>query len=254
MSGRVALALALCWLAAAMPAAAETLVTTVSTPRVAIRSNFAGVDIVVFGGITRETGLATHGRYDIVITVRGPSGPIDVREKARRALIWINNEKRRFPNAPSYLAIASSRPVEMIADGKTIDSFGLTLDSAMDPDGARNPKSADLPFRNALLRLKGNAGLYLAKDDGVVFLSDDLFRATIPLPANVPLGIYQVETRLLIDGKVATGQRASLEVIKAGFENNVALWAQQGSVLYGAATVAIALVLGWLATIIFRRD
>jgi uncharacterized protein (TIGR02186 family) len=124
----------------------------------------------------------------------------------------------------------------------------------MDPEGARDPKFADLPFRDALLRLKINEGLYVSKDDGVVFLSDDLFRATIPLPANVPLGIYRVETRLLIDGKVATGQRASLEVVKAGFENNVALWAQRYSALYGAATIAIALLLGWMATIIFRRD
>jgi uncharacterized protein (TIGR02186 family) len=88
----------------------------------------------------------------------------------------------------------------------------------------------------------------------VIFLNDELFRATVPLPANVPLGIYQVETRLLIDGVVVTGQRASLEVIKSGFENQVAEWATERAGLYGVATCLIALALGWLATVVFRRD
>ena len=88
----------------------------------------------------------------------------------------------------------------------------------------------------------------------VTFLSDTLFRATIPLPANVPLGLYQVETRLLADGTVLTGQRASLEVIKTGFDDQVARWASERSPLYGLVTCAIALALGWLATVVFRRD
>ena len=70
----------------------------------------------------------------------------------------------------------------------------------------------------------------------------------------MPLGIYQVETRLIADGEVLTGQRASLEVIKTGFEDNVARWASDQSLLYGLVTCAVALSLGWLATVVFRRD
>jgi uncharacterized protein (TIGR02186 family) len=236
------------------PGSAETLVTSVSTPRVAIQSNFAGADVVVFGGIQRETGLATHGRYDVVITVRGPSGPLDVREKARVAGIWINRERRRYDDVPSFLALASTRPLTAIAEPAMIDKFRLSLDAAMDPAGAATADEADRTFRTALLRLKQGAGLYREQPQGVTFLSDDLFRATVALPANVPLGIYQVETRLLIDGVVVTGQRASLEVIKTGFEDNVAEWARGQSIAYGLFTVAMALGLGWLATVVFRRD
>jgi hypothetical protein len=70
----------------------------------------------------------------------------------------------------------------------------------------------------------------------------------------VPLGIYQVETRLLADGEVLTGQRASLEVIKTGFDDQVARFATERSAFYGLVNCAIALTLGWLATIVFRRD
>lgn len=238
----------------AAPALSETLVTSVSTPRVAIQSNFSGADIVVFGGIGQEGPLATHGRYDIVMTIRGPAGPLSVREKERRAFIWINNDRRRFKDVPSFLALASTRPIAEIASPETIRRYGLSLDTAMDPSGAGIADPEERRFREALIRLKAGSGLFAEKPKGVIFLSDDLFRATVPLPANVPLGIYQVETRLLIDGEVVTGQRASLEVVKSGFENQVAGWANQQAGLYGLGTCFIAVALGWLATVVFRRD
>jgi uncharacterized protein (TIGR02186 family) len=234
-------------------ARAESLIVSVSTPRVAIQSNFSGADIVVFGGIGREAGPSHYGRFDIVVTVRGPVEGVDVRRKDRVLGVWINNDRRPFRSAPSYLAIASTRPIADLAKAETIRSFGLTLETGIDP-GAAEPDAETKDFLEALIRLKSEAGLYLLRPGGVTFLSDDLFRATIPLPANVPLGIYQVETRLLGDGKVLTGQRASLEVIKTGFDDQVARYATQNSALYGLATCALALALGFVATVVFRRD
>jgi uncharacterized protein (TIGR02186 family) len=219
-----------------------------------IRSNFSGADIVVFGGILQEGPLATHGRYDIVMTIRGPSGPLSVREKEWRAGIWINADRRRFRDVPSFLALASTRPIGEIASAQTIRRYGLSLDDAMDPGKAGIADLEERRFREALIRLKAGAGLFVEQPKGVIFLSDTLFRATVPLPANVPIGIYQVETRLLIDGEVATGQRASLEVVKSGFENQVAQWATRQAGLYGVVTCLMALGLGWLATVVFRRD
>jgi uncharacterized protein (TIGR02186 family) len=241
-------------LASSGAAAAETLVTSVSTPRVVIQSNFSGADIVIFGGIGQDGPLTTHGRYDIVVTVRGPAGPLSVREKERRAGIWINSDRRRYKDVPSFLALASSRPIGEITSPEMIRQYGLSLDTAMDPAGAGTRSAETRRFRDALIRLKAGSGLFIERPKGVIFLNDELFRATVPLPANVPLGIYQVETRLLIDGVVVTGQRASLEVIKSGFENQVAEWATERAGLYGVATCLIALALGWLATVVFRRD
>ena len=48
---RARLALVSSVFATAALAQSEALITTVSTPRVAIQSNFTGADIVVFGGI-----------------------------------------------------------------------------------------------------------------------------------------------------------------------------------------------------------
>jgi hypothetical protein len=96
-------------------AQAEGLTLSVSTPRVEIRSNFSGVDLVLFGGIQVDPGQLFHPRYDIAITVRGPSAPLDVRQKARTAAIWINSGRQRFADVPSFLALASSRPLGEVA-------------------------------------------------------------------------------------------------------------------------------------------
>jgi hypothetical protein len=70
--------------------------------------------------------------------------------------------------------------------------------------------------------------------------------SVVPLPPNVPLGTYQVEARLIGNGVVLTGQRASLEVVKTGFEDNVAAWARQWPFTYGLTTCLMALVFGWI--------
>jgi len=238
----------------ANPAPAEELTLNVSTPRVEIQSNFAGVDLVLFGGFQHAPGALIHPRYDVALTIRGPSGPLDVREKAHRAGIWINSGRLHLSDVPSFLVLASTRPLPEITTPETLTQFRLTLDGAMDPTGTGAGDAALVPYRAAVLRLKTRAGLYREAPHGVILLNDTMFRATIPLPPNVPLGTYQVEARLLGDGKVLTGQRASLEVVKSGFENDVAAWARQLPALYGLATCLMALAFGWLATMIFRRD
>jgi uncharacterized protein (TIGR02186 family) len=239
---------------ATTPGSAENLIVTVSTPRVAIQSNFSGADIVVFGGIERGERIGSHGRYDIAVTVRGPVTPLDVRLKDRTAGIWINAQRQHFSNAPSFLAIASTRPITEIATPESVARYQLSLEAALDTDGLDAARPEKHGFRDALIRLKSQEGLYKQQPRGVTFLNDTMFRATIPLPPNVPLGIYQVQTRLLIGGEVVSGQRASLEVIKTGFEDQVAQWALTRAPLYGLATCLIAVTLGWFATVIFRRD
>ena len=55
---------------AAAPAAAERLITSLSEHRVMVTSSFNGSEVVLFGGIERDTGvLPLRGNYDIAVTV-----------------------------------------------------------------------------------------------------------------------------------------------------------------------------------------
>jgi uncharacterized protein (TIGR02186 family) len=195
--------------------------------------------------------VARSGAYDIVVTVRGPRRDLVVRRKERTLGVWINRESRTFPEAPSYLAVISTRPPDVITSPGFAERYGVGLLAAL-PEPAR--RSENSSFSAALLRLNEQAGLYRAIPDGVTFLNDSLFRATIPIPANVPIGEFEVEVSLFADGVMLVRQSAELEVAKSGFEARVAAVAEQQPLAYGIVAALLALAFGWAATVVFRRD
>jgi uncharacterized protein (TIGR02186 family) len=112
----------------------------------------------------------------------------------------------------------------------------------------------DDTFREALIRLKVAHGLYREEANAVTFLTPNLFRAAIPLPAAAPIGTYNVDVKLLADGALIGRATSAFEVFKAGFEQIVAETAHRHAFLYGVLTAMMALFTGWLASVIFRRD
>ena len=96
--------------------------------------------------------------------------------------------------------------------------------------------------------------LYSTAPPPVSFLGPRLFRTTLNFPANVPPGIYQVQVFELEDGHVMDAQRSALVISKVGFEADVFDFAQQRAPLYGLLAIVMAVSLGWLAGVIFRRS
>ena len=109
-------------------------------------------------------------------------------------------------------------------------------------------------FRKALVQLKDEHGLYRQEGNGVTFLTPALFRASIALPAEVPTGTYEIDVKLFLDGMMIARTPSALEIYKAGFEQFVTSSAQFHGVLYGLATSMMAILTGWFASVVFRRD
>jgi uncharacterized protein (TIGR02186 family) len=84
--------------------------------------------------------------------------------------------------------------------------------------------------------------------------SSGLIRAAIPLPAHAPTGNYPIDVKLFLNGEMIARTTSALEVTKVGFEQFVADAARDHGLLYGLATALIALVIGWFASVVFRRD
>jgi uncharacterized protein (TIGR02186 family) len=88
----------------------------------------------------------------------------------------------------------------------------------------------------------------------VTFLTPTLFRTGIPLPAAVPIGTYNVEIKLFSDGALVARTETAFEIVKVGFEQFVATTSRQDGFAYGLVTMAMALMTGWMASIVFRKD
>jgi uncharacterized protein (TIGR02186 family) len=243
---------------AAPPAAAERLVTSLSEHRVMVTSSFNGSEVVLFGGIERDAGvLPLRGNYDVAVTVIGPRQDIVTFRKERMLGIWVNYESRVFENAPSYLAVLTNRPLEAITSAETLRRLQLGLDNFALPQRVDSAAAADVPgetFRKALVQLKDEHGLYRQEANGVTFLTPALFRASIALPAEVPTGTYEIDVKLFVDGMMIARTPSALEIYKAGFEQFVTSSAQTHGALYGLATSMMAILTGWFASVVFRRD
>jgi uncharacterized protein (TIGR02186 family) len=244
--------------ASAGPAAAERLIASISSHRVMVTSSFTGSELVLFGGIERDANtVSRRGGYDIAVTVTGPARTFQTFRKQSFFGIWVNADFRVFENAPSYLAVLSNRPLDAIANRQLLRRLQLGLDNVLLLQRA-SPEIADAsrddPFRQAFLQLQTDHKLYRENPTGVTFLTPALYQASIPLPAEAPIGNYEVDVKLFVDGVMIARTPSAFEVYKAGFEQVVSAAARDHGLAYGIATAMMALLTGWIASVVFRRD
>ncbi|MBS0275360.1 MAG: TIGR02186 family protein [Proteobacteria bacterium] len=243
---------------ALMPAAAaaENLVSGLSQDQIQITSNYTGSDLVVFGAIEQSADTeedSETGHRDVVVVVRGPTAKMDVRRKQRIAGIWINNREITLTGMPAYYYVASTRPLDKIAPAQTLGRYQIGLDYVK-PERAstHNPARAE-QFRQAVVRERVRGHLFTEAPAGVEFLSYSLFRVHVPVPASAPRGQYTAEVYLFKDGVVMAAQSTPLFVDQIGLERRLFSFAHNDAFAYGVATVIMAMLLGWLSSLIFRR-
>ena len=238
------------------PARAQELVASLSTHRVLIGSNYTGAQIAVFGSVEREgRSVGRADPYDIIVTVIGPRQQLVVREKSHHGLLWLNDAQRKFADAPSFLASMTNRTVGEMGNADDARRLQVGLRNRLLPLSSVAEADPELlRFVDALIRLKAQDKLYQEIERGVTFLTPSLFRSGIVLPPTAPTGNYEVFVELVSGAVSLARQQTSFEVVQIGFEQQVAWVARNWSMTYGLVTAIMALIFGWLATVIFRRD
>jgi uncharacterized protein (TIGR02186 family) len=237
-------------------ARADPLAVALSTHQVQINSSFVGTNLVLFGAIDEKT-VARSGNYDIVVRVTGPPQTEVTRRKSRVLGIWVNAESRVFLETPGYLAMLSNRPLNGIAGPEVLRRYRIGLENVTLPQlisGDIGDVPLNDPFRMAFLRLNRELRLYREAPDAVTFFASHLFLAAIRIPANVPVGTYIVDVFLFSEGVMLGTSHSAIDIQKVGFEQFVANSAHEHGVLYGLATAGLALLTGWIASVVFRRD
>jgi uncharacterized protein (TIGR02186 family) len=243
-------ALLLGFLLAASPASAEQLVSGISQDLIQITSTYKGSDIVVFGAIEGEPAGEIRTPRDIVVVVRGPDADITIRRRDRVAGVWINHDAAKLSGMPAYYFLASSRPLKTIAPQPALTHYNIGLQN-LQPDAVHSHHDYE-PFRQAALRHLTKDQLY-TETAGVEFLSETLFRAHVPVPAGVPRGQYNVEVYLFRNGEVLSAQSTPLFIDQTGLERRLYNFARNQPFGYGLAAVVMAVIMGWISSLLFRR-
>lgn len=225
---------------------AQALVADLSEHLVAITTGFTGKEVLLFG--------ATEGEGDVVVTVFGPESPATVWRKERVAGIWMNTESVEFASVPSYYASATSRPIEEIGTPGMRARLQIGLEHIrLAPVSADTDPARLKAFRAALLRTKERQGLYRAGAGTITQLGDRLFQTRLYLPSNVHTGTYRVNVLRIVGDQIIGAQTTPLIVSKIGIGAEVFDFAYSQGAIYGLIAVALAVVAGWLAGVIFRK-
>lgn len=229
------------------------LVPEVSQNEVQVRQGFTGTELLLFGAILDPARRAGGSDYDIVVVLKGPTQPIRIHEKQRIGGIWINADSTDFRSAPSFFAVASSRPIDQIVDERTaaIYEFGTRF-IQFSPTGQINPEE-QARFAAGLVDLRKRHGLYKEDMHGVRISEQVLYQARITLPSNVTTGTYTAETFAVKKGRVIASAEADVEVHKAGIERIVEQTSQHSPVIYGIFAVFLSVGMGLVAGRLFAR-
>ena len=251
MIGR-AVALVTCVLVlATSPLRAEEIVLGLSADEVGITATFDGSDILVFGAIKRDAPIPSGSALDVIVAVTGPLTPVTMRKKDRRFGIWINSEVALIDAAPSFYAVATTGPLpEILRDTEDL-RHSITIPRAIRSIGNEVTDSA--AFTEALIRIRTDEGLYSLLEGAVDLTEQTLFRSRIALPANLTEGRYDARIFLVRDGAVIDVFEAPILVRKVGLERWLFNLAQSQPLAYGLLTLAIAVLLGWMASVTFQR-
>ncbi|MFT3729958.1 MAG: TIGR02186 family protein [Hyphomicrobium sp.] len=233
----------------------ENVEADASTRQVAITSSFTGTEILVFGAVGNSVQPSPEaGTYDVIVIVEGIPAPVVVRKKSRVGGIWINTQALKFSSVPSYYAIASTRPIDEIADRSVLDAHEIGFDHvSMIPESGTANAAEFEAFKQALIRLKEDQHVYVRSDFGVSFVGRSLFRATIALPPNVPVAPLTARVYLFKAGQLLGQYSNRVMLQREGIERYIHETALSQPLLYGLATVLLAAASGLAAAFAFRK-
>ena len=230
------------------PVLADDLDVDLSKPDVRLDVSFKGSELLLFG--------AKDINADIIVVVRGPGQDTSIRLRERVAGIWVSTDEVIFESAPTFYALAATKPIDAILPKETllseqIGTANLNLPIKAKPDGADAEVVQN--FKDGLIRIMVDKSLYNVANNPVDLVGKQLFRTTLWFPANIHVGDYIVDTYLVADGRIQTHKSTNLEVHKVGIEAEVYSFAHEHALIYGLLAILIAVVAGWAANAVFRK-
>ena len=224
------------------------LIIDSSTSEVKVSSSFIGTDVMVFG--------TANEKDDIIVVITGPTETAIVRKKRRVSGIWINKEKLEFRGIPGFYAIASTRPLSEITETNELKKQKIGIHNVI-TTASLNSEDKNIKsfksFKEALVRGQKAKGLYLDMPLKIDVVSKRLFKTTFHFPNNMATGIYTVKVFAFQKKRLVSTVSKTISVEKIGIGADVFKFAKEQSALYGLLAILIAVLSGWIASVIFRK-
>lgn len=223
---------------------ASPIISGISTNEIEIDTKFQGAKILLFG--------AKGDAGNIIVAVRGPKKNFIVTKKRHLLGIWLNGDRVEFKETTGFYSLFSTfnnrKPNDDLLAKLKLGKHNLDFNSSNDID----PKTKS-EFQLQLVDKLEKKHLYNAGANEVDFLDETLFKVMLDFPKNISRGVYSVEIYLVSDGSLLSFQSIPIYVNQAGFSAKVLDFSHRESFYYGLLSVALALIVGWIANVVFVR-
>lgn len=215
---------------------------------ITISSFYSGTDMKINGDL--PSGCQA------VLTIRGKRIDEEMMRKARHWDLWMNSGEVDIDNAPLLYIALSSDPTLLGGNNDDFPWGYASLEKAAKFTGRLKPVEDDTIFQE-FIELKERDKLYHLYPGGVQITSAGAdasqAQASFHLPSRIKPGTYHVALWVLRNGKVLEKRTAIFDVKLGGMPAVLQNLAKRHGVAYGLLAVAVAMTVGMLTGIVFRR-
>ncbi len=219
---------------------------SLNTHEINVNLQFNGANLLVFGAL-EESG-------DIIITIRGPNINGKIKKKSNPLGFWVNTESSKFSDIPGYYywAVSNREAFQKLSEENQNRILLGTLSLITEVQTA--PDDEDAPYSHAynFVRLMAQKGLTNLEPAEVKRLGSHLFRLSVNLPSEAPVGTYLATVYLIKNNRISSAETTPIFIHKSGFSSQMSDMANHFSFFYGFLSIAWAFLFGFLANLVYN--
>ncbi len=191
-----------------------------------------------------------------VLVVLGERKEHSLKRKGRVGPLWMNVGNVTVKDAPEmYYLLTSAENLDVLASTDILAEHGIGYDSLRQLVTIEQNDSDNNNIFQEFIKLKEKMGLYRVSV-GAVELKRERenmmrFRATAPIPAQVPPGTYEVHVHCFAARQFISNSAGTFVVEKVGLTRWLSALAFTHAALYGILSILIAVAAGLLMGFLF---
>ncbi len=210
----------------------------VSDKTIIINENSIEPDFIIYG--------YTDSNDFLVLKIQGPKQKVILQKKKKILNMWTWNKTGEFTYSglSHYYTNNQDKEIDFEIKKDLVDNIKLL---GKDDDN----------LKRDLIEKKRSIGLFLIKNNSFVKVNEKIpnfFKIPIKLPKNAPVGEYLVS--MSVKGKANSYEisKTKIFVNKLGISSFIYKLAHKFSFIYGLFSAIIAIGLGFLAGIVFKKS
>ncbi len=202
------------------------------------------------GELVRVWGKVPEDCY-VIVKLASPRESAVFSRKGKVGPFWLSVGRVRFENVPWMYKVKSDLPIDEILTRREELRYQLGIRGLKASIGVQKGVDRDLYLNELIMTRK--AGRLFSFDLTGVTRRGPAFTTSFFWPSDGPPGHYHIEAFAAREGLVVGYGAVDIDVKRIGLEAWVSRLSRHHGMLYGAFAVALAIVAGLAASLVFKR-